>query len=82
VPPLFFSLIFLHADYPFLEEFVVEGEVTCSSRGNNLLQNLQGNAAYRDLKWSGPSPDPAQSESFMHQAAPLEEFVVLRLISS
>jgi hypothetical protein len=44
-------------------------EVTGSSRGNSLLQNLQGKAAYKDPKWSDPSPDPTQSGSFMHRAA-------------
>jgi hypothetical protein len=42
---------------------------TGSSRGNSLLQNLQGKAAYRDPKWSDPSLDPAQSGRFMHRAA-------------
>ncbi|KAM0876286.1 hypothetical protein ACQ4PT_036257 [Festuca glaucescens] len=45
-------------------------EATGSSRGNSLLQKLQGKAAYNDPMWSDPSPDPAQSGSFMHRAAP------------
>jgi hypothetical protein len=32
-----------------------------SSRGNSLLQKLQGKAAYKDPKWSDPSPDPVQA---------------------
>ncbi|KAM0884850.1 hypothetical protein ACQ4PT_030717 [Festuca glaucescens] len=30
---------------------------------------VQGKAAYNDPMWSDPSPDPAQSGSFMHRAA-------------
>jgi hypothetical protein len=44
-------------------------EVTDSSCGNSLLQKLQGKAAFNDPMWSNPSPDPAQSGSFMHRAA-------------
>jgi hypothetical protein len=45
-------------------------EVTGSSCGNSLLQKLQGKAAYKDPKWSDPSPDPAQSGSFMQWGCP------------
>jgi hypothetical protein len=34
------------------------------------LQNLQGKAAYKDPKWSAPSPDPGQSGGFMHRGCP------------
>jgi hypothetical protein len=55
-------------------------EVTGSSRGNSLLQNLQGKDAYRNPKWVRPFPEPVQSGSFMHQAAPF--FIYMSSIPS
>ncbi|XP_047081556.1 uncharacterized protein LOC124692270 isoform X5 [Lolium rigidum] len=79
-------MCFLFSMFVFLLAFsmcVFEGqplrsgkaEVTDSSCGNSLLQKLQGKAAYNDPMWSNPSPDPAQSGSFMHRAA---LFILLR----
>jgi hypothetical protein len=44
-------------------------DVTSSSCGNNLLQNLQGKAVYREPKWVRLFTRPVQSGSFMDRSA-------------